>query len=63
MKTILSNFLDSIFLNEFFIPASGNLFLNAFRLVERDFLASGNTFFVCCLDISASDGFSRLVET
>ena len=36
-----------------FLPSSGNVFLNSFPLVERDFLASGNTyhFFIFASDL------------
>ena len=36
-------------------PSSGSIFNTRIRLVERDFLASGNTFFIYFSDISASD--------
>ena len=41
----------------FIFPSSANVFPDAFRLVERDFLAGGNTFFIFFSDISASDLF------
>ena len=49
--------LDTLPTASFTFPSSGNLFLKAFRLVERYFLASGNDFFIYFLDISASDSF------
>ena len=39
----------------FIFPSSGNVFLNAFRLVESDFLASGNTFFIYFFRHSVGD--------
>ena len=39
----------------FIFSSGGNTFLNAFRLVERDFLTSGNIFFIYFSAIPASD--------
>ena len=48
----------------FIFPSSGNVFLNAYWLLETHFPASRNASFIYFLGISANDSFfSRLVET
>ena len=39
-------YFSDISASDSFFSSSGNVFLNAFRLVGRDFMASGNTFFI-----------------
>ena len=46
----------------FIFLSSGNVFLNAFQLVEKNFLASKNAFFIYFLRILLAIAFSRLVE-
>ena len=48
-------FWDSSATAKFIFPSSGNVFLNAFRSVERGFRASGNTFFIYFSDISVGN--------
>ena len=42
---------------ELYFPSCKNVFLNAFWLVEKHLLASGNAFFIYFLEFSASDSF------
>ena len=63
-------FWDTPATANFIFPSNGSVFLNAFLLVERDFRASGNTFYFSDISqVNYADTrhicqfFSRLVET